>query len=334
MKFVSFNINGLRARPHQLAAIVEKHQPDVIGLQETKVHDDMFPLEEVARLGYNVFYHGQKGHYGVALLTKETPIAVRRGFPDDGEEAQRRIIMAEIPSPFGNVTVINGYFPQGESRDHETKFPAKAAFYQNLLTHLHLLQDTLRHQGAWGYLVYAALFIIATLCLIPGSLLVIAGGMLFGPLTGSLLSFAAATLASSLSFLIARWLGRDLLQRYVGHTTVFQAIERGIARSGCDFLILTRLVPLFPYNIQNYAYGLTAIRFWPFTLISAVTTLPGLVIYSVMASELAREGVTLAFALKLSLAGGLLFALVQIGKRFARARRVAACSEEVRHDPT
>ena len=70
----------------------------------------------------------------------------------------------------------------------------------DLLTHLHLLQDTLRHQGARGYLVYAALFIIATLCLIPGSLLVIAGGMLFGPLTGSLLSFAAATLASSLSF--------------------------------------------------------------------------------------------------------------------------------------
>ncbi|ENU5823745.1 MULTISPECIES: TVP38/TMEM64 family protein [Klebsiella] len=204
----------------------------------------------------------------------------------------------------------------------------------DLLTHLHLLQETLRHHGAWSYLVYVALFITATLCLIPGSLLVIAGGMLFGPLTGSLLSFAAATLASALSFLIARWLGRDLLQRYVGHTAVFQAIERGIARSGCDFLILTRLVPLFPYNIQNYAYGLTAIPFWPFTLISAVTTLPGLVIYSVMASELAREGVTLAFALKLSLAGGLLFALVQMGKRFARARRVATPGEEVRHDPT
>ncbi|MEH3368620.1 TVP38/TMEM64 family protein [Klebsiella variicola] len=204
----------------------------------------------------------------------------------------------------------------------------------DLLTHLHLLQETLRHHGAWSYLVYVALFITATLCLIPGSLLVIAGGVLFGPLTGSLLSFAAATVASSLSFLIARWLGRDLLQRYVGHTAVFQAIERGIARSGCDFLILTRLVPLFPYNIQNYAYGLTAIPFWPFTLISAVTTLPGLVIYSVMASELAREGVTLAFALKLSLAGGLLFALVQMGKRFARARRMATPGEEVRHDPT
>lgn len=196
------------------------------------------------------------------------------------------------------------------------------------------MQETLRHHGAWSYLVYVALFITATLCLIPGSLLVIAGGVLFGPLTGSLLSFAAATVASSLSFLIARWLGRDLLQRYVGHTAVFQAIERGIARSGSDFLILTRLVPLFPYNIQNYAYGLTAIPFWPFTLISAVATLPGLVIYSVMASELAREGATLAFALKLSLAGGLLFALVQMGKRFARARRVATPGEEVSHDPT
>ena len=136
MKFVSFNINGLRARPHQLEAIVEKHQPDVIGLQETKVHDDMFPLEEVAKLGYHIFYHGQKGHYGVAMLTKAEPVAVYRGFPTDDEDAQRRIIIAEVPSPFGNVTVINGYFPQGESRDHETKFPAKTKFYQDLQDYL------------------------------------------------------------------------------------------------------------------------------------------------------------------------------------------------------
>lgn len=136
MKFVSFNINGLRARPHQLAAIVEQHQPDVIGLQETKVHDDMFPLEEVAKLGYNVFYHGQKGHYGVALLCKAAPVAVRRGFPGDDEDAQRRIIMADIKTPAGLLTVINGYFPQGESRDHPIKFPAKEKFYRDLQNYL------------------------------------------------------------------------------------------------------------------------------------------------------------------------------------------------------
>ena len=206
--------------------------------------------------------------------------------------------------------------------------------FADLVTHFRHLQSLIQHSGPLGWTLYVALFIVATLCLIPGSILVMVGGVVFGPVWGTLLSLCAATVASALSFLLARWLGRDLLLKYVGHTATFQAIEKGIAQSGSDFLILTRLVPLFPYNIQNYAYGLTAIRFWPFTLISAVTTLPGLVIYSVMASELAREGVTLAFALKLSLAGGLLFALVQMGKRFARARRVAACSEEVRHDPT
>ncbi len=60
MKIVSFNINGLRARPHQLAALIEKHQPDVIGLQETKVHDEQFPLAEVQAPGYHVYFHGQK----------------------------------------------------------------------------------------------------------------------------------------------------------------------------------------------------------------------------------------------------------------------------------
>lgn len=136
MKFVSFNINGLRARPHQLNALVVKHAPDVIGLQETKVHDDMFPLEIVEKLGYHVFYHGQKGHYGVALLTKSLPLSVRKGFPGDSEETQRRLIMAEIPSSIGKITVINGYFPQGESRNHPIKFPAKAQFYQNLQSFL------------------------------------------------------------------------------------------------------------------------------------------------------------------------------------------------------
>ncbi len=132
MKFVSFNINGLRARPHQLAAIIDQHQPDIIGLQETKVHDDMFPLEDVGKHGYNVYYHGQKGHYGVALLSRDKPLAIRRGFSTDDIDAQRRIIMADFATPQGILTVVNGYFPQGESRDHPTKFPAKQRFYQDL----------------------------------------------------------------------------------------------------------------------------------------------------------------------------------------------------------
>ncbi|EHK5043595.1 TVP38/TMEM64 family protein [Escherichia coli] len=192
----------------------------------------------------------------------------------------------------------------------------------DLLTDLPHLQTLIRQSGLFGYSLYILLFIIATLFLLPGSILVIAGGIVFGPLLGTLLSLIAATLTSSSSFLLARWLGRDLLLKYVGHSHTFQAIEKGIARNGIDFLILTRLIPLFPYNIQNYAYGLTTIAFWPYTLISALTTLPGIVIYTVMASDLASEGITLRFILQLCLAGLALFILVQLAKLYARHKHV------------
>tara|TARA_R110002020_G_scaffold151586_6_gene328651 strand:+ start:96 stop:959 length:864 start_codon:yes stop_codon:yes gene_type:complete len=137
MKIVSFNINGLRARPHQLKQIVEKHDPDVIGLQETKVDDLMFPLADVQALGYHVHYHGQKGHYGVALLTRAEPLWVRKGLPNDTDESQKRMICAAIPVASGEpLIVFNGYFPQGESRDHPIKFPAKTRFYADLQRHL------------------------------------------------------------------------------------------------------------------------------------------------------------------------------------------------------
>lgn len=133
MKIICFNINGLRARPHQLAAIIDKHQPDVIGLQETKVSDEQFPLELIEELGYHVEFHGQKGHYGVALLSKEKPSRVVKGFPEDDADAQRRFILADYTDSNGQViTVMNGYFPQGENRSHETKFPAKTKFYADL----------------------------------------------------------------------------------------------------------------------------------------------------------------------------------------------------------
>lgn len=137
MKIISFNINGIRARLHQLQALIDKHQPDVIGLQETKVHDDQFPLSDVEAMGYHVIYHGQKGHYGVAMLSKKPLANPQFGFPTDEEDAQRRMIMGDYPLPDGtHVRILNGYFPQGESRDHPTKFPAKERFYQDLMHYL------------------------------------------------------------------------------------------------------------------------------------------------------------------------------------------------------
>ena len=100
MKFISFNINGLRARPHQLEAIIEKYQPDVIGLQEIKVADEDFPYAITDNLGYHVFHHGQKGHYGVALLTKQEPKVVRLGFPTDKDKRKNGFLLAILKPQF------------------------------------------------------------------------------------------------------------------------------------------------------------------------------------------------------------------------------------------
>ena len=69
-RVMSFNVNGIRARLHQIEKVLEEHKPDVLGLQEIKVSDEEFPVEAITVLGYNVDFFGQKGHYGVALLSK------------------------------------------------------------------------------------------------------------------------------------------------------------------------------------------------------------------------------------------------------------------------
>ena len=137
MKVISFNINGLRARLHQLQAIIDKHQPDIIGLQEIKVHDEAFPLADVEAMGYHVYFHGQKAHYGVAMLCKKPADVVTKGFPTDTDESQKRMIMVTTTNESGEkVTVLNGYFPQGDNINHETKYPYKRQFYKDLMTYL------------------------------------------------------------------------------------------------------------------------------------------------------------------------------------------------------
>ena len=125
MRIVSFNINSIRARPHQLEFIRDTIKPDIIGLQETKVHDDEYPIDVVSDIGYHSEYWGQKGHYGVALLSLDKPIEVVKGFNNDTDEDQKRFIQARFKYGNEEIIVMNGYFPQGENKSHETKFPKK-----------------------------------------------------------------------------------------------------------------------------------------------------------------------------------------------------------------
>lgn len=142
MKIVTFNVNSIRARMHQLEAVIDKHQPAFIGLQETKVPDEDFPEEEINALGYQVTYHGQKTHYGVALLYKSEPLDLIKGFHSDDDESQKRFISGTFKSKDGQkLSVITAYFPQGENRKHPTKFPGKEKFYADMADHLATQHD-------------------------------------------------------------------------------------------------------------------------------------------------------------------------------------------------
>ncbi|MFC6276023.1 exodeoxyribonuclease III [Psittacicella hinzii] len=133
MKIVSFNINSVRAHVEQLFAVHEILQPDIIGLQEIKVHSDHYP-ENLLANDYHVYHFGQKTHHGVAIYTKYKPENVYYGFPTDPEDAQRRLITIDIEHPeLGKLRVINGYFPQGDSIHNDVKFPAKRKFYKDLV---------------------------------------------------------------------------------------------------------------------------------------------------------------------------------------------------------
>ena len=136
VKVISFNVNGIRARLHQLEHVLAQHKPDVIGLQEIKVSDEDFPIEAVTAMGYKVDFFGQKGHYGVAMLSKFDATAITRGFPTDNEDSQRRMIHGEYHFNNQVLHVINGYFPQGESRKHPTKFPGKEKYYADLMRYV------------------------------------------------------------------------------------------------------------------------------------------------------------------------------------------------------
>ena len=131
MKIISFNINSIRARPHQVEALVEKHKPDAIGSKKRKFMM-MISFEIPNSLGYQAHIHGQKGHYGVALLTKDDPISVTKGFDTDDDEMQKEIYSSNHKKGSEKIHILNGYFPQGEERDHPVKFPYKVRFYKDL----------------------------------------------------------------------------------------------------------------------------------------------------------------------------------------------------------
>jgi uncharacterized membrane protein YdjX (TVP38/TMEM64 family) len=132
--------------------------------------------------------------------------------------------------------------------------------------------------GATGPLVFAAGYVAATILLVPGSLLTLAAGALFGVVRGTAIVLVAATTGACAAFLIARYAARERVAARMQRDARFAALDRAIGRAGRKIVILLRLSPVFPFNLLNYALGLTSVRFIDY-LIACVAMLPGTLLY-------------------------------------------------------
>ena len=132
--------------------------------------------------------------------------------------------------------------------------------------------------GFWGPAVFVLGYAAATLAFVPGSLLTMAAGAIFGLAKGTLLTFLGATLGSTFSFLVARYLARSAIERKLADRPKFRAIDKAVARQGLKIIFLVRLSPVFPYNLLNYGLGLTRVRLLDYVL-AAFGMLPGTFLY-------------------------------------------------------
>lgn len=174
--------------------------------------------------------------------------------------------------------------------------------------------------GWWAPLAYVAVYAVAAVVFAPGSLFALAGGAMFGPVWGAMFNLTGATIGASLAFLIARYLAGDWVARKSGGR--LRRLIKGVETEGWRFVAFVRLVPLFPFNLTNYALGLTRIGFLPYVVTSFVAMAPGAVAYTWLGyagrEALEGEGTAIRYGL---LALGLLAAIAFLPRLVKRIRQ-------------
>ena len=135
------------------------------------------------------------------------------------------------------------------------------------------IEAAIQGLGPWAPVVFMALWVVWALLFLPGAVLGLAGGVLFGPVWGVVWSLAGATMGATLAFLVARYLASDWVARKSGGR--LKRLLEGVEAEGWRFVAFTRLVPIFPFNLLNYALGLTRIKLTHYIVASVVCMLPG-----------------------------------------------------------
>lgn len=146
--------------------------------------------------------------------------------------------------------------------------------------------------GTLGAIAFIALYIIATVAFLPGSILTLGAGVVFGVILGSVYVFIGATLGATAAFLVGRYLARRWVAQKIADNQKFAAIDRAVGKEGLKIVLLTRLSPIFPFNLLNYAFGITGVSLKDY-FIGSVGMIPGTIMYvyiGSLAGDLATIG--------------------------------------------
>jgi uncharacterized membrane protein YdjX (TVP38/TMEM64 family) len=151
---------------------------------------------------------------------------------------------------------------------------------------LELLDAWFDSLGWWAPGVFVALWVVAAIFFLPGLPITLVGGLVFGAVWGTVWTTVGANLGATAAFLVGRHLARGLVEKRIASNERLRKIDAGVRRLGWRMVLVTRLVPVFPFNIQNYVYGLTDIRLSTFVLVSLPAMLPATIAYTFAAGSL------------------------------------------------
>ncbi len=154
-----------------------------------------------------------------------------------------------------------------------------AAFLLPLKQYVIDVLEWTKSLGVWGPVVVAAFYIVACVLMLPGSVITLGAGFLFGVLRGTIIVSIGSTLGACAAFIVGRSFARKWVEQKVSKHQKFSAIDEVVGKQGFKIVLLTRLSPIFPFNLLNYAYGLTKVPLKEYTLASWIGMLPGTIMY-------------------------------------------------------
>jgi uncharacterized membrane protein YdjX (TVP38/TMEM64 family) len=155
------------------------------------------------------------------------------------------------------------------------------AYVFNIGEKIKNLQGWIESLGVWGPAIFVLIYAGATLAALPGVALTAIAGGIFGSVVGTIAVSLGSTLGAALAFLAARYFARSSVESWLAGNERFQKLDRMVERQGAIVVAITRLVPLFPFNLLNFGFGLTKVPFWTYVLYSWLCMLPGTILYVV-----------------------------------------------------